>query len=904
MRKNYPYETLFVIIALAALYTGLSLFSYNEADPSYSNIVFSRYNENVNNIFGKTGAYTADLLGITFGWCALFIPFALIYILFQMIKLYRGKISRARAVGALFSAAVFICFVAILNGIIGGNDMFFKKQPSGGILGVAGGIVIASLLGRAGGGILCSIILLASFMGIIRVSLTEAGQSFLKIAERIKNNQKRIEPDEERKSLFERVAVTLKEVKDGQNQIELDVERKSLFERAVVTFKKVKDGAAERIALMKTGKETEKLRRTELQTSESVNPTPLNETTAAPVAELHQIPETDEEQPIENYPPKSGEPQIIAEGFTADIPGITPPPLVVPPFSSDSSEEAEYEEPEEYREEYENIEEADKHDILKELGLRETEKLMTVSELEKLLYNKDNEEEENEDDDYDSAEIADDNEDSAPEAETYTQPLPPEDNIKSAETYKDYNIPFSLLDLPDNKVKPPEREELQAKADTLLNKLRDFGIDGRISEMHPGPVVTLFEFEPAPGIKINKIANLEVDLALAMSALKIRIIAPIPGKAAVGIEIPNPERAMVSLRELLETKEYLQDNSPLSVALGKDISGKPYFTDLRKMPHLLVAGTTGSGKSVCVNSIICSILYKSAPDKVKLVMVDPKVVELSVYEKIPHLAAPVVTDPRKASAVLKNVVKEMETRYTLLASCKVRSIDSYNDYIQANQGNAGEVIPYMVVIVDEFADLMMVAGKEVENSIMRIAQMARAVGIHLVLATQRPTVNVITGSIKTNIPVRISFRVPTKMDSRTILDQNGAEQLLGSGDSLFVPPGASDTLRIHGCFVSEKEVLRIVDELKKYGEPEYDMALLEEQGESGFDDDANEENDPLFDEALNIAAEKDAVSISMIQRYLKIGYNRAARIVEMMERKGYIAPSDGTGKPRKLLKKD
>jgi S-DNA-T family DNA segregation ATPase FtsK/SpoIIIE len=316
------------------------------------------------------------------------------------------------------------------------------------------------------------------------------------------------------------------------------------------------------------------------------------------------------------------------------------------------------------------------------------------------------------------------------------------------------------------------------------------------------------------------------------------------------------------------------------------------------MPHMLVAGTTGSGKSVCINTIICSILYKSAPDMVKFVMIDPKMVELSVYEGIPHLAAPVVTDPRKASAVLQNVVKEMESRYTQLAACKVRSIDSYNKYAERNPEYSP--MSYMVVIVDEFADLMMVAGKEVENSIIRIAQMARAVGIHLVLATQRPSVNVITGIIKANMPARISFKVSSKIDSRTILDQNGAEILLGRGDSLFIPPGSSDTLRIHGSFVSEDEVLRIVDALKAYGEPEYDMALLQEENAGdGFDDD--EELDSRYNEALQLVKEKGFASISMIQRYLRIGYNRAARIVETMERQGLIGASDGTSKPRELL---
>lgn len=465
----------------------------------------------------------------------------------------------------------------------------------------------------------------------------------------------------------------------------------------------------------------------------------------------------------------------------------------------------------------------------------------------------------------------------------------------------EYTVPLSLLDEPKSDSRAESPEELKAKGELLASKLADFGVNGRIREIQPGPVVTLYEFEPAPGVKINKIANLTDDLALAMSAVSVRIIAPIPGKSVVGIELPNKYRAMVSLSELLQSREYIASSSPLAFAMGKDISGKGYVSDLAVMPHLLVAGTTGSGKSVAVNTLICSIIFKSSPDKVKFVMVDPKMVELSVYEDIPHLAAPVVTDPRKAANVLKNVVEEMENRYSALASLKVRNIDSYN--MRAETDTSLPKMPYLVVIVDEFADLMLVAGKEVEQSIIRIAQMARAVGIHLVLATQRPSVNVITGIIKANMPARLSFRVSSKVDSRTILDTSGAEVLLGKGDSLFMPPGMSDTTRVHGCFVSDEEVGRIVDHLKKLGAPEYNMELVREQTFDPDDID-DSEMDEKYQEAMELVRQKGFASISMIQRYLRIGYNRAARIVEIMEKQGVIAPSDGTSKPRELLIKD
>ncbi|MGA1847032.1 DNA translocase FtsK [Deferribacter abyssi] len=477
--------------------------------------------------------------------------------------------------------------------------------------------------------------------------------------------------------------------------------------------------------------------------------------------------------------------------------------------------------------------------------------------------------------------------------------ISPMSDVKEAKKLK-YAVPIDLLDEFNDKVFSVSEEELKRNATILEEKLKNFGVEGKVKDIQPGPVVTLYEFEPAPGIKISKIANLEDDLALAMSAVSVRIIAPIPGKSVVGIELPNDKRATVYLRELLVSEKFVKSNSPLTIVLGKDISGKPYITDLAKMPHLLIAGTTGSGKSVSINGIICSILYKSSYEEVKFVMIDPKMVELSVYDGIPHLAAPVVVNPRKAANVLKNVVEEMEHRYALLAEKKVRNIISYNKLAEKE---GYDKLPYLVVVVDEFADLMIVAGKEVEQAIIRIAQMARAVGIHLVLATQRPSVNVITGIIKANMPARLSFRVSSKTDSRTILDQNGAEVLLGKGDSLFIPPGSSEPIRIHGCFVSESEVNRIVNYLKGVAEPVYNMELVKDESEdvNGVDE---SELDEKYYEALELVKEKGFASISMIQRYLRIGYNRAARIVEIMEKQGVIAPSDGTSKPREVLIKE
>ncbi len=449
-------------------------------------------------------------------------------------------------------------------------------------------------------------------------------------------------------------------------------------------------------------------------------------------------------------------------------------------------------------------------------------------------------------------------------------------------SFINYNVPLNLLAEPDNSTPQESKQDLQAKGDLLVEKLKDFGVNGVVRAIQPGPVVTMFEYEPAPGTRVSKISSLDSDLALNMSAISVRIIAPIPGTNAVGIEMPNKHRGTVFLKELFTSQEFVNFNKPLAVALGKDAIGRPYMADVAKMPHLLVAGTTGSGKSVALNVMICSILYKSAPDRVKFIMIDPKAVELSIYDGIPHMLAPVVTDSKLASSVLKNVATEMDRRYNLFKEKEVRGIDSYNDIV-AKDGSAPEM-PYIIVIVDEFADLMMVAGKEVETSIIRIAQKARAAGIHLIIATQRPDANVITGLIRSNMPARLGLRVSQKINSRIILDQNGAETLLGRGDSLFLPPGSSDLVRVHGAFVSDEEVRDIVKYLKTLGEPEYDMTMVQAESDSNFVDD--EDEDPEYAKALEVAYEKGSVSISMIQRQLRIGYNKAARIVETIEKRG------------------
>jgi S-DNA-T family DNA segregation ATPase FtsK/SpoIIIE len=457
--------------------------------------------------------------------------------------------------------------------------------------------------------------------------------------------------------------------------------------------------------------------------------------------------------------------------------------------------------------------------------------------------------------------------------------------------------PVSLLDAIEKREFKIDKESIQANATILEKKLKDYGIDGKVSEVSPGPVITMYEFEPAPGIKVSRISNLEDDLAMALSAVSIRIIAPIPGKSVVGIEVPNSTRQTVYLREIIESQTFNSSNSYLSLAVGKTISGEPFVADLSKMPHLLVAGSTGSGKSVSLNSMICSILFKATPINVKFLMIDLKMLELSFYDGIPHLLLPVVTNSKNAKTSLRWLIDEMERRYTMMSELGVRNIDKYNQKMMKQEQDP---IPYIVVVIDELADLMMTSTKEVEEYIARLAQMARASGIHLILATQRPSVDVLTGIIKANFPARISCKVFSKVDSRTILDTNGAESLLGHGDMLFLSPGISRLNRLHGPFVSEGEIKRIVEFLKGQGTPAYQTEILEER-----DDETNggeEMDDEKYKEAVEFVLDKGEASISMVQRRFRIGYNRAARIVERMEREGVVGPSDGV-KPREVLKR-
>lgn len=516
----------------------------------------------------------------------------------------------------------------------------------------------------------------------------------------------------------------------------------------------------------------------------------------------------------------------------------------------------------------------------------------------------------------------------APALETPPPPLPARSRRKARketeanEAISDrperYRLPsLDILDNPEVGDRPPDWKKLEENARILEEKLADFGVQGKVVAISPGPVITLYEYAPAPGIKISRVVSLSDDLSMALKAISIRVVAPIPGKAAIGIELPNQRREIVAARAILESETFSSSSIPLTIALGKDTTGQPVVANLARMPHLLIAGATGTGKSVCINTLLTSLLFRNTPEEVRLLLIDPKRIELKSYENIPHLIHPVVNDAKMATRALRWAVQEMELRYRMLAEKNVRNIEGYNkalarekppeDRIEGSaeddQGIKHRRLPYLVIIIDELADLMMVASREVEESITRLAQMARAAGIHLILATQRPSVDVLTGIIKANIPTRLSFQVSSRIDSRTILDTGGAESLLGSGDMLFLPPGTAKLQRIHGAFISEADVQRATDFWRAQGLVEDTLGERVDFNDQGpADEIAEEDLDEKYEEAIQLVLETRQASISMLQRRLRVGYNRAARMIEMMEQQGIVGASDGI-KPREVFGK-
>lgn len=487
-----------------------------------------------------------------------------------------------------------------------------------------------------------------------------------------------------------------------------------------------------------------------------------------------------------------------------------------------------------------------------------------------------------------------------PEPVKAQKPKPAESEVRTSGQYELPSI--DLLDSPPPIEERKIKEDLTASSEVLEDTLRDFGIDVKVAQVEKGPVITRYELEPSPGVKVHRITALSDDIALTMKAQSVRIIAPIPGKSRVGVEIPNVEATFVYLREVLESREFKEADSKLTLAVGKDTAGSPIICDLGNMPHLLIAGTTGSGKTVCVNSIILSMLFNASPDELKFILVDPKMVELSLFNRLPHLICPVVNEPKKVSAALNWVVTEMESRYKLFAKLGVRNIEIFNQKSREDKfkddEDVPEKLPYIVVIIDELADLMAIASQDIETAITRLAQLSRAVGIHIILATQRPSVDVVTGIIKANFPARISFKVASKVDSRTVLDMNGADKLLGKGDMLFLEPGVSKPTRAQGSLVSDKEIERVVNFIVSQREPEYDESILKEHEKKRYGRDY--EKDEYFDEAVRLVLEMGRASVSMLQRRLRLSYTRAARLIDSMEEEGIVGPYRGS-KPREIL---
>ena len=520
----------------------------------------------------------------------------------------------------------------------------------------------------------------------------------------------------------------------------------------------------------------------------------------------------------------------------------------------------------EYEEEYEEVEEEEKPSIFKpviEKIIKKRKSKIKINEAQKI-------------------------------ASRVEEPFKP---LMSSASSGDYNLPsLSLLREPDDEDSSESRQNLQDQANLLENTLGDFGIEAKVVQIDKGPVVTRYELQPAAGVKVQRIVTLSDDIALAMKAISVRVVAPIPGKDRVGIEVPNSKMNIVNLREIIASDTFAHAKSKLTLALGKDIAGSPVVSDLGTMPHLLIAGTTGSGKTVCVNSIIISMLFHATPDEIKFIMVDPKMVELAPYNGLPHLLCPVITNAKKASAALNWTVSEMEARYKILANETTRNIDAYNKKVDEDKK-----MPYIVVVIDELADLMVVASLEIEGAITRLSQLSRAVGIHIILATQRPSVDVITGVIKANFPTRISFKVASKVDSRTVLDANGADKLLGRGDMLFLPPGTSKLLRAQAPLVTDEEIERIVEFIRGQKSAAYNESILKEQDRSQAD--ANvlaNKSDAMYPEAIKVVLETKHASVSMIQRRLRLGYTRAARLIDTMEAEGIIGPYRGS-KPREIL---
>jgi S-DNA-T family DNA segregation ATPase FtsK/SpoIIIE len=841
-------EAAALALVAAGVLVALSLFTYDPLDPSF-NVANGR--GEAANLIGRAGAWVADLLLQAMGLLAVALPFALAGFGLRGFLANRIRVSVPMALGLLVVTLALAGFVSLFPK----PELAWLANTSanGGLvgLGVAGALV--AMLNRVGAGVVLGLAVVVTAMLTLQVSLVDAFG-------RATGGARPASPMGPIGEWFASLRARVGAWREQRRQVAAEREAEREEEEA----------RDER--LREERRKTEELVREGL--ADPTEPRPRIRTgSLAKAASQGPVPRTD------RLAPPAGADHLLDELFDAEADGAPEP---APVLSTAAAVKA-------------KIAEARSKRAARGNGAPETAASPAGAEaVEPVIIPEV---------DPAVAEMV-----STASIVRTVAPRQPSRPVPSATVSAEtgYKLPSTELLASPPAAREQDERQLEDRALALAEKCKEFSVTGHIHRINPGPVVTTFEFKPDPGIKYSRVVGLADDLCLALKAESIRIDR-IPGKSTVGIEVPNVDRHTIFLREIVESQPFQSSPSKLTLALGHTIDGQDYVADLQKMPHLLIAGSTGSGKSVMINAVVCSILYKAAPDEVKFIMVDPKRLELGLYEGIPHLLTPIVVDPKRAANALKWAVTEMENRYRHLAGYGVRNIEQYNKEVKAivNQrlaAESGELpkpIPYIVVLIDELADLMMVASSEVENSITRLAQMARAVGIHLVLATQRPSVDVITGLIKANFPSRMSFRVSSKVDSRTIIDTNGAEQLLGQGDMLFLPPGTSRLVRVHGSFLSEKDVKAVTSFIKAQGQPEYDETVTMSAAESGGVEGGGD-RDELFEDALKIVCDMGRASTSVLQRRLRIGYGRAAAILDQMEQAGFVGPPDGS-RPRAVL---
>ena len=852
-KKSLANEVLAVVLIAAAVLLLLSLFSYDSRDPSPNSVGPQR---EPHNLIGVVGAFISDVFLQWFGLASLLVPVLLVIVALRAFSTKDPGFPARKAIGATLLLIAFSGFLALFPEIKIG---LLTRSYNGGAIGHMIESGLAGFMSTVGAAIVLTVSSVLTLMLTMEISLARVADWIRRVREA------QAEINQSKPTLISRFSAwwaeraEKREVELAQRQAAKAEEQKRRDEERVERERE-KRLKQEQDHIERT-RRIEEARRLKEEHSPAGSGPRVEVVTPAPAPEIA----------IAGSGMATAARTRLATETIETVPTITPTRLQMRELVQEHAS----------RVEQIKAGHAYQNDVTMDPTVAEM--ISTASIVRTVVTEK-----------------------SEAEGKAAKQQARRKPAIETLAGYT-YKLPtLDLLEAPIGHYEQAE-EELRDRATILAEKCKEFGVTGHIHRINPGPVVTTFEFKPDPGIKYSRVVGLADDLCLALKAESIRIDR-IPGKSTVGIEAPNAKRDTISLRDVIESPKFQQSHSKLTIALGKTINGEEYIADLAKMPHLLIAGATGAGKSVTLNAIICSILYKASPEEVKFIMVDPKRVELGLYEGIPHLLTPIVTDPKRASNALKWAVNEMESRYRQLATLGVRNIEQFNRQVREmtpptlfdDPAEPLKPLPYIVIAIDELADLMMIARAEVETSIARLAQMARAVGIHLVLATQRPSVDIITGVIKANIPSRMAFRVSSKVDSRTIIDSNGAEALLGQGDMLFLPPASSRLIRVHGSFNSEVEIKGITDFIRKQAEPDYNEEVTLSEQETMEGDGFEGEQDELFDEALAIVTDMGRASTSVLQRRLSIGYGRAAKILDSMERQGFIGPAEGS-KPRKVL---